>query len=114
MQCAVPPAGTKSRFTRGYYDLFRVYCLVVDVKLTLKLQVRRHKKYSRRKEENPVAISVQLIQHIRFHNVFVKFHTPPQEKPCFHSQGFIGNESTERSLDILFFSPTTRRLLFWS
>lgn len=29
----------------------------------------------------------------------------PKEKPWLHSGGFIGNKSTERSLDTLFFSP---------
>lgn len=39
-------------------------------------------KHGRTKKPNPVAISVQLIQRITFHNVFAKFHTP-QKSPAF-------------------------------
>lgn len=33
------------------YDLFRLYCLIVDVKLTLKLQVRRHKNTAEQRKK---------------------------------------------------------------
>lgn len=109
----------KSQFTHGCRTGWPFHSVLPHGGCQANIQLSGHAqdnvatKHGRTKAPNPVAISVHLIQRIRFHNVFVKFHTLP-EKPGFHSGGFIGNESTERSLDILFFSPTARRFLFWT
>lgn len=65
-------------------DLFRADRLMVRVKQTLEVAGQAqdkcsHENVAEQRKRKPVAISVQLIQRIRFHNVFVNFHPPTRK-----------------------------------